>query len=87
MIPNIYRAFLALAKALLIVILMLLTFVPLEAQEARPQLTAEEIVNRMVAMNGWRKEALRSYSSVRTYTAEYNGLKHLRAEIDRKSVV
>lgn len=81
MIPTVCRACLAPVKALLIVIPLLQTFTPLQAQEARPQLTAEEIVNRMVAMNGRRKEALRSYSSVRSYSAEYNGLKHLRAEM------
>ena len=53
----------------------------LAAQEVKPPLTAEEVVSRMVAMSERRNEALRSYSSVRNYTIDFKGIKHLHAEM------
>src|SRR5258707_9150225 len=48
----------------------------LDALAADAQMTAMEIVDRMVEMSARRNEALRSYSNLRTYTVEYNGIKH-----------
>ena len=53
----------------------------LTAQEIKPPLTAEEVVSRMVAMSERRNEALHSYSSVRNYTIDFKGIKHLHAEM------
>lgn len=55
--------------------------VRLAAQEARPPLTVEEVVTRMVAMSERRNEALRSYSSIRNYSIDFRGVKHLHAEM------
>lgn len=51
------------------------------AQDVKPPLTAGEVVSRMVAMSERRNEALRSYSSVRTYSMDFHGVKHLHAEM------
>ena len=53
----------------------------LAAQEIKPPLAAAEVVSRMVAMSDRRNEALRSYSSVRSYSIDVNGVKHLHAEM------
>jgi len=44
-------------------------------------LTAAQVVRRMVEMNHRRTEALRNYSSVRTYHLELHGLLHLKADM------
>jgi len=61
--------------------LLLCANVRVNAQQSAPPLTAAEVVNRMVAMSDRRNESLRSYSSVRSYTIDFNGIKHLHAEM------
>ncbi len=69
------------ATKFLAIILLACAHVGLEAQDSRPPLTAAEVVNRMVAMSASRNDALRSYSSLRSYTIDFNGIKRLHAEM------
>lgn len=49
-----------------------------------PPLTASQVVNRMMVMNKRRTNALRSYTSMRTYHLELRGLIHLQADMEVK---
>lgn len=53
------------------------------AQEPRgpAPLATEQVVEKMVARNRQRTEALRSYSASRVYHLEYHGLSHKRADL------
>ena len=63
-------------------ILLLLRF-PLLAQQETPSspLTADEVINRLVAMNEVRAKALESYSSVRSYSLECHCVSHKKADM------
>ena len=47
-------------------------------------LTTSQVVNRMVEMNERRANALRAYTSVRTYHLELHGILNLRADMEVK---
>jgi outer membrane lipoprotein-sorting protein len=63
-------------------ILLVLRF-PVVAQEATVSapLTADEVINRLVAMNEERTKALESYTSLRTYHLECHCLSHKKADM------
>jgi len=52
-----------------------------EASPVVAPLTSEQVVERMVAMNQQRAEALRSYTATRLYHLEYHGLKDKSADV------
>jgi hypothetical protein len=54
------------------------------ASTTESPLTTAQVVSRMVEENHRRAEALRSYTSVRTYYLELRGLLHLKAEMKVK---
>ena len=72
-----HRRWLVRAFALLIV------GIPAVAQQATVSapLTADEVMQRVVAMNDVRSKALESYSSVRSYRLECHCLSHKRADM------
>ena len=49
-----------------------------------PPLTASQVVSRMVEMNKRRTEALRSYTSLRSYHLELHGLINIHADMEVK---
>ena len=49
-----------------------------------PPLTASQVVSRMVEMNERRAEALRGYTSIRTYHLELHGILKLHADMEVK---
>lgn len=51
------------------------------AQEPAASLTAEQVVSEMAKRNQQRAEALRGYTSLRTYHCEYQGLGDRRADL------
>lgn len=53
-------------------------------QTLDPPLTAGQVVSRMVEMSDLRTEALRGYTSLRTYHLELHGVIHLRADMEVK---
>ena len=61
----------------------------LKATESDPEtiespLTTSQVVNRMVEMNERRAEALRAYTSLRTYHLELHGILNLQADMEVK---
>ena len=62
---------------------LLIVGVPVVAQQANVSapLTADEVMQRVVAMNDGRAKALESYSSVRSYRLECHCLSHKEADM------
>ncbi|HXH50815.1 MAG TPA: hypothetical protein VNM47_15840 [Terriglobia bacterium] len=56
----------------------------MSAKTMAPPLTASQVVSRMVEMNRRRTEALRNYSSVRSYHLELHGLINKHADMKVK---
>ncbi len=80
--PTIKRLISNLVKAEFAIVLGLLVYAQRSlAQEPKAPLTALEVIHRVVAMSERRNEALRSFSSTRAYTIEFNGIKHLQADM------
>ena len=62
---------------------ILLVYLPAVAQESNssPPLTADAVIERVIAMNEVRAKALENYSSLRTYHLECHCLSHKKADM------